>query len=247
LTVLLGTDAGARTDLRAALGAGETVVGRFFFVQRAQAVRDQRRLSTFEFLHATFGEYLVARLVARLVRDLTRQCRVVSDAVFGPRTVHDGLLHALLSFAPLTARGPVISFLQALASRVTTDERGDMGRLAVALFRSRDVRGDDPRYVTYAPSPHKAAARYARYGLNLVLLAVVYAGRRTSPSCSRARPIRSPSGDGSCAGASNRISTRWLRCGRPVPLAGRMLSAAARMAAYSGVPPCGVSACTALR
>ena len=48
-------------------------LGRFFFIQRAQAVRDGNRLATFEFLHATFGEYLATRLAIQLIADLPNQ------------------------------------------------------------------------------------------------------------------------------------------------------------------------------
>jgi len=50
----------AGSDLRAPLRAAEIVLGRFFFVHRAQASRDDTQLETYEFLHATFCEFLVA-------------------------------------------------------------------------------------------------------------------------------------------------------------------------------------------
>ncbi|MGH3760180.1 hypothetical protein [Actinophytocola sp.] len=37
----------------------QTVIGRFFLVHEAQASRDNARLKTYEFLHATFSEYLL--------------------------------------------------------------------------------------------------------------------------------------------------------------------------------------------
>src|SRR5213078_1803042 len=89
-------------DLAALLGSAETVLGRFFFMQRAQATRDGAQLASYEFLHATFGEYLVARLVHRVVRDLAAQERAAAHAVLGAGGGQDGLLYALLSFAPLT-------------------------------------------------------------------------------------------------------------------------------------------------
>lgn len=160
-----------RRGLRADLGAGETVLGRFFFIQRARALRDERALTTFEFLHATFGEYLVARLVHRLVADLTAQERTAAGAAFGAGGVQDGLFHALLSFAPLSSRGPVLTFLQELAAHVPQADR-----LPVLLFRRLDTRADDARYATYQPATVPAWSRHGRYALNLVLLAAVYGG-----------------------------------------------------------------------
>jgi len=70
-------------------------LGRFFFIQRAQAVRDGARLQTFEFLHATFGEYLVARLAVQLVVRLVSQQPALS---VGSIRVEDDLLYSLFSF-----------------------------------------------------------------------------------------------------------------------------------------------------
>jgi len=56
--------------LRAELTAAEVVIGRFFFVHEAQAIRDSTRLKTYEFLHTTFAEYLIGRLVTRELDDL---------------------------------------------------------------------------------------------------------------------------------------------------------------------------------
>lgn len=58
------------SDLRAPLRAAEIVLGRFFFVHRAQASRDDTQLETYEFLHATFGEFLVARLTWQALLDV---------------------------------------------------------------------------------------------------------------------------------------------------------------------------------
>ncbi|WP_426503493.1 NACHT domain-containing protein [Dactylosporangium sp. McL0621] len=166
----------AAAGFRAALGRADTVVGRFFFIQRAQAVRDGSRAETYEFLHATFGEYLVARLVHQVLADLARQEAASVGSLLGAARCQDGLLHALLSFAPLTNRGAVITFLSQIAARAPEEERAALRRLAVVLFHRLDER-DDHRFAAYAPAHFPAPGRYARYGLNLVLLAAVYGGR----------------------------------------------------------------------
>ena len=51
-----------QSGMRAPLSASETVIGRFFFVHEARAVRDNEQLRTYEFLHATFAEYFIGRL-----------------------------------------------------------------------------------------------------------------------------------------------------------------------------------------
>jgi hypothetical protein len=159
-------------DLRRGLRSGETVLGRFFFMQRAQALRDGERLTTYEFLHATFGEYLVARLVHRLVVQMAAQERAALATPFGAGGSQDGLLHALLSFAPLVGRGPVLGFLRGFAGHLPAAQR--VADLPVTLFQRLDTRGEDLRYARYQPTPVPPVGRYARYSLNLVLLAAVY-------------------------------------------------------------------------
>src|ERR1700761_2855258 len=93
---------GRSSSLRTPLSAAETVVGRFFFVHESHAMRDGRRLQTFEFLHATFGEFLVARLAMQVLTDMVNRETATVYAL--PGAADDGLLHALLSFAALTSR-----------------------------------------------------------------------------------------------------------------------------------------------
>jgi hypothetical protein len=158
---------------RATLGRGETVVGRFFFIQQAMAVRDGRRVQSYEFLHATFGEYLVARLVHQGLTDLTRQEAAAVGSLLGATRCQDGLLHALLSFAPLTNRGAVVTFLSQIAAREPEQQRTALRGLAILLFRRLDERSDD-RFSGYTPTWSPMTSRYARYSLNLVLLAAAY-------------------------------------------------------------------------
>ncbi len=151
-------------DMSALLGEGpaaRTVVGRFFFVHQAQAVRDDRRLTTCEFLHATFGEYLVARLV---VRELT-----------GP-AAGDGFLYPLLSFTPLSARRPVVDFL-ASSLRNRPDGEALRATLVGRFHAAMDPRGEDGRY---APVNAPAPARPAAYSANLLLLATAVGGPVTA-------------------------------------------------------------------
>ena len=61
----------------------------------------RQRLQTYEFLHATFGEFLVARLVTQILTDMVARETAAASSPLGG--VDDGLLHALLSFAALTA------------------------------------------------------------------------------------------------------------------------------------------------
>jgi hypothetical protein len=129
---------------RSPLTPGQEVVGRFFFIQRAQARQEGRLFQTYEFLHATFGEYLVARLLAD-------QLRQPSD-----------LLEPLLGFVPLTARGTVLAFA---ADLLTADLRPVLlERVRAALL--------EPAWSpsAYRPVRKRADQWMGTYSLNLVLL-----------------------------------------------------------------------------
>jgi hypothetical protein len=160
----------AASGFRQALGPAEKLVGRFFFMQRGQATRDGTRLHTYEFLHATFGEYLIARLTVRLVEELAQEEASAAASVFGAAGCRDGRLHALLSFAPLTNREPVLEFVSELAARHCSD--GARG-LPVTLFRRLDDRPTDQDVRGYQPEKLPTPERYAAYDINLLLLAVV--------------------------------------------------------------------------
>lgn len=177
LLALFGAPAttAAGPDLRAPLRAAEIVIGRFFFVHRAQASRDDTQLETYEFLHATFGEFLVARLTWQVLLDIAAR-EAASTMSLGAAPVDDDLLHALLSFAALSVRAPVVGFLTGMAADLDQPNRENLAELLVRLFRvvhqPRPARG----YPDYEPQLVPVPARHAAYSANLVLLAVCVTG-----------------------------------------------------------------------
>jgi hypothetical protein len=175
------------TDLTALFGASDTrqaaasfhapatpaqlVVGRFFFIHEAQATRDGASLTTCEFLHATFGEFLSARLILRELGDLAALATTRSR-----QTADDGFLRALLSFAPLTMRGTVIEFLATLAQQLSSNTRGLLrGLLLIAFHDALEPRADWS-YDRYHPGHASAPARHAAYSANLLLLIALIGG-----------------------------------------------------------------------
>ncbi|GAB3972785.1 hypothetical protein GCM10029978_050690 [Actinoallomurus acanthiterrae] len=169
LKALLGDD-GEATGRYAPLTPAQTTVGRFFFVHQAQALRDQVRLTTCEFLHATFGEYLIARLIvdelARLADDAARDTRRARQAA-----PEDDFLYALLSFTPLSIRRPTVDFLQSMWGRRLS--HGPALELLLTYFRTAlDSRAHD-RHADYAPILLSVPARHATYAANLVTLLAV--------------------------------------------------------------------------
>ncbi|MEV0405754.1 hypothetical protein [Actinoallomurus sp. NPDC050550] len=169
LKALLGDDGGA-TGRYAPLTSAQTVVGRFFFVHQAQALRDQVRLTTCEFLHATFGEYLIARLIvdelARLADDAARDTRRARQTA-----PEDDFLYALLSFTPLSIRRPTVDFLQSMWGR-RLDDDAVLELLLTYFHTALDSRAHD-RHAEYAPIRLSVPARHATYAANLVTLLAV--------------------------------------------------------------------------
>jgi len=179
LAALLGvTQAPRRADgLRAHLTAAQLTVGRFFFIHESQATRNETRVQTYEFLHATFGEFLVARLVTQVLTDmLTRESAGLNVPIGG---TDDGLLHALLSFAALTARAPIVAFLRDLLARLTDRQRTELADLLLRLHARALSARTESTYSGYHPLPLTVTARHSAWSTNLALLAVLTQGSVT--------------------------------------------------------------------
>lgn len=182
-------DADARREAR---DAAQRMAGRFFFklfVQGAGAIYGQSELHrSYEFLHASFQEYLVARwVVEQLSRLVQRETPTETETEPYPTAPDDGLLRTLLSVAVLSAREQrILDFIaQLLAALPGADALAGFRGLLLDLFRGcLRPRGADP-YPRYRPAPRTAPAMYAAYSANLCLLlllvAEVEAGRTGSP------------------------------------------------------------------
>jgi len=173
LTALLGTT-GTRqpaTGFYAPSSPAQLVIGRFFFIHQAQAVRDGTPLTTCEFLHATFGEFLSARLILRELSDLAAVAATRSR-----QATDDGFLRALLSFVPLTMRGAITDFLTTLAQQLTGDSRRLLRGMLLTAFQSALETRTDWSYSRYGPGRVSAPARHAAYSANLLLLITLIGG-----------------------------------------------------------------------
>jgi hypothetical protein len=156
---------GAAAGMRAPLAEAELTLGRFFFIHRARASQDETPFQTYEFLHATFGEYLVARLTWQALNDLGAR-DAASSMSFGAGPAEDDLLRALLSFQPLSSRAPVIDFLRQMASAA----RPELRTLLIRRYRTVNHTPPGLRYADYRPQAPSEPARYATYAANLLLL-----------------------------------------------------------------------------
>nr|WP_052478469.1 ATP-binding protein [Kibdelosporangium sp. MJ126-NF4]CEL18317.1 hypothetical protein [Kibdelosporangium sp. MJ126-NF4]CTQ97801.1 hypothetical protein [Kibdelosporangium sp. MJ126-NF4] len=189
LTVFQDTPARV-AGIRSPLNASAIALGRFFFVQRSRATRDTQALYTYEFLHATFGEYLVARHVWNVLSDLPN--RLLSRR---SSAVDDSELYALLSFVPLSKRTSIVTFLGEIS-------RGSsLGSLTVDLFRAAEHAPPRPRYTEYAPAALSISERFAVYRANLLILATALRGFvRVSELCGQT---------GSVVRAWNKYTRLW--------------------------------------
>jgi hypothetical protein len=159
-------------SLNRALTASELLVGRFFFIHESRAARDTGAPErTFEFLHATFGEFLAARqIVAALVeiaeerRSRRRRTQSVLDA---------GFLYALTSFVTITRRGPLFEFCQGMLTRLEPGLRRACRELVLELLPDAGYPHPTWSMGTYEPRRKPFSARHAAFSANLVSFAVI--------------------------------------------------------------------------
>ena len=163
---------------RAPLTAAQVVAGRFFFVHEAQATRDNARMHTYEFLHETFGEYLIARLVIRELEDLIDAARLAARRTRSEST-DDAFLHALLSFMPLAMRGTIVSFIAERIQALPMPRRHQLRTILLSTFNSALGPRHDTRYHEYMPLRLPVPARCAAYSVNLAMLTVLATGEVT--------------------------------------------------------------------
>lgn len=172
-------DAGLRpeeTGLHGALSDADQVLGRFFFVHESRAQARDRTASVYEFLHATFGEYLVARYVAAVLEGLAedrREERRRSRRRRGSRPLDYGELYAITSYAAFTSRAAVVDFLDDLLEQrfaEAPDERSEYIDLLLALFHEAPYARPSQEFDGYEPWPATVVYRQAAYSMNLVVL-----------------------------------------------------------------------------
>lgn len=142
--------------------------GRFFFIHEAQAVVTGHERRAYEFLHATFGEYLLTRLIISELRHL-----LATPSPGNDKSVDDGRLYALLSHVPLTDRAEVVRNTSEQLTRLTQAQREHLTTLLTSLFNQAPGDTDYRTHVPYRPAPTHRTQQDAVYSANLLLLAVL--------------------------------------------------------------------------
>lgn len=153
--------------------ARRTIAG-FFFVHVAQVDDDTRAFGrrTYEFLHATFAEYLVAEQTTTLLGELADDWARARHRAYGagPDQRLLRILRALLSHQPLTNGDQTFTFLSAMIGEVPAGERREMRQALLELFRTARTSAADDEY---SPNPPDVVVRVAAYTANLTLLATL--------------------------------------------------------------------------
>lgn len=171
-----GTGGGRRR-----LTEAQLLIGRFFFVHASHStyrIEGEQPLRAYEFLHATFGEYLVARLATRTVTETYADTgRPRRGLAMAATRTDDSLLTALLSFQVLTMRAPVVEFLRHLLGAVGRSDDGQ--RLADQLVEALANSGyayDPGGFAGYQPRDLELITRLAIRSANLVILLLALRG-----------------------------------------------------------------------
>ncbi|AGZ44944.1 NACHT domain-containing protein [Actinoplanes friuliensis] len=140
------------------------VIGRFFFVHTSEAEGGAGGRS-YEFLHATFADYLIAHHAARLLREAATSWRTSGES----QGWNDDLLFALLSHVVLGGSGSQsIDFFWDI-----TDDPEELGPFLEHLVAAAHYRRRDNQFDSYDPSGRTVVQRIAVYTSNLVRLRVV--------------------------------------------------------------------------
>jgi len=162
----------AEPDDEATLSLGQRAIGRFFFIHRSEAHARGHRARTYEFLHTTFGEFLVAWLTNRTLGDLVAVQDLVRRRSTATR-LDDGLLHAILSFACVAERAPVVDFLAAIFRGLPEATRASYRELLLEILDGALYPHPSRSYAAYEPARHPLTRRLAAYSANLTVLLVL--------------------------------------------------------------------------
>jgi hypothetical protein len=169
LSDLLGETTLQREDFKSPTTPAADAIGRFFFVHRSRSIRGEQELLAVEFLHATIGEYLVARLIVDELDTLAAVAELTSSSGLRDRVPATEQLLDMLSFTPVAVRLTVIDSLHSRLQTLPDSRRQVLGGVLLQTFRSVST-GALTSAGKYRPIPQSPAGRQAMQSLNLLLL-----------------------------------------------------------------------------
>ena len=193
----------------------QRATGRFFFVHKAEARLHDDRTRSYEFLHATFGEFLVARLTVSALRDLAALREVMRRGATASGQLDDGFLHAVLSFSCLAASAQIIVFLDEQLQRVPDEERIQCRAMLAELIAGSLFPHPSRSFQEYEPERHSVPRRLAIYSANLVVLLVLIANEVSAADSVALRASLTPGRSTAICGV--RRSRQWNGTGLLTP------------------------------
>jgi hypothetical protein len=134
----------------------------------AQRQQPQR---AYEFLHATFGEYLVARRVMDQLIEVTRKSAAGRRGLADPE---DDLLYALLSHRELAVQKSMLNFSGEIFTQLEEKERRSVCEVLELLIAGFRTRHDSAKYTTYQPVSSDRIHQFACYSANLTALRTAF-------------------------------------------------------------------------
>jgi hypothetical protein len=156
------------------LGPEQLVTAAFFVVFGPDDLQGEDARRTYEFLHGTIGDFLIAEYVVGALRALTDlRRRMTSGPSFGAQ-LDTGQLRALLSHQALVKREAMLAFIPGLCDRSVDDRAAVVATIAGLLADAR--QGNLSGLAGYRPCRYDPVRLLAAYTANLVILAALVSG-----------------------------------------------------------------------
>jgi hypothetical protein len=155
-----------RTDLEALMGPGSVNSKPSDLLLRYASSVDGSVEHGYEMWHGTFGEYLIAAFVVRVLTD------IVGASGIGRRfrEPDDAELFVLLSHQPLALRPLTLTFIVQLAEEMGQEECEAVLSVLDTLIRGYRRRPSTGEFPAYRPTTPDTVRSLAVYSANLVLL-----------------------------------------------------------------------------
>ena len=153
--------------------AGQRIIAEFFFVHAPEARTHGNQTTNgpqqraYEFLHATFGEYLVTRRIMDEILEITRTASIGRR---GRAEIHDEMLFALLSHQVLAARSSMLDFAQGIFTEFSDEVHSRILEVLELLLSNYRNRHGSDWYTAYRPVSPDQVRQLACYSANLVAL-----------------------------------------------------------------------------
>jgi hypothetical protein len=148
--------------------SAESIFSKFFFIHVSEVTGLEAKSinRSYEFVHSTFGEYLVADCIWRTLKDLT----AIGFAKEFSGSRNDDLLYTLLSHQLLATRKSILIFFREIVDN--EPERASIRHLLDELMQQSRYRERSDEYRTYLPQRRDPLRAIAAYTANLTLLRV---------------------------------------------------------------------------